>query len=69
MFRATGLPGWMRFGGGGLAFGGANYGASVAAPTPEGERNFLKDRAEVLQTQLDEIKKRLEELEAQETGK
>jgi hypothetical protein len=58
-FYATGLPGWMRFGLGGVA--------SVAEATPEVEKNFLKEQAEMLQAQLDEVKKRLDELAAEKT--
>ena len=61
MFYATGLPGWTRFGSGGVA--------PVAGPTPEAEKNFLKDQAEALQAQLDEVRKRLEELEAEKAQK
>jgi len=64
MFYATGLPGWMRYGWGWPASGGAYSGAPVADPTPEAEKNFLRGHAEALQAQLEEIKKRLEELEA-----
>lgn len=59
MFYATGLPGWMRFGWGGVA--------PVAEPTPDAEKDFLKGQAEELQTQLDEVKKRLDELAVKET--
>jgi len=59
MFYATGLPGWLRFGG----WGGQ---VSYAAPTPTAERDYLKGAAESLQGQLDEIKKRLDDLAGQE---
>jgi len=53
-FYATGVPGWARFGGG------------MAAPyqsiDPELEKQALGNQAEILQTELDAIKKRLEEL-------
>jgi hypothetical protein len=58
-FYATGLPGWMRFGATGVA--------PVAEPTPEAEKNYLQGQAEMLQTQLDEVKKRLDELAAKKT--
>jgi hypothetical protein len=58
-FYATGLPGWMRF--------GWSRTAPVTEPTPEAERNFLKGQAEMLQAQLDEVKKRLDTLAAEET--
>jgi ribosomal protein L15 len=61
MFYATGLPGWMRFGWGGVA--------PMAQPTPDVERDFLKGQAEALQAQLDEIRKRLDELAAQAAQK
>jgi hypothetical protein len=62
MFWATGLPGWMRFGAGAAAGGFA----PAAEPTPEAERNFLKLQSDTLQAQLDEVRKRLEELESAE---
>ena len=60
MFRATGMPGWMRFGAG----AGAGTFGPPAEPTPEAERNFLKLQSDALQAQLDEVRKRIEELEA-----
>lgn len=56
MYWATGLPGW-----GGVA--------PVLPPTPETEKRFLKAQATALQRQIDDIRKRLEELESQETTK
>ncbi len=53
MFRATGLPGWMRFGGG----------APIAELTPEAEKDSLKAQSEALESQLDEVRKRLAEIE------
>jgi hypothetical protein len=59
MFNATGLPGWMRFGG---------YAAPYGCPTPyqkpdpEMEKQALKNEAEALQSELESIKKRLEEI-------
>jgi hypothetical protein len=47
MFFATGLPGWMRFGG----------------------KQALKTQAEALQSELDFIKKRLEDIEGGEEAK
>ena len=55
MFYATGLPGWLRSGG----WGGR---ASYAAAMPTAERDYLKGVAESLQGQLDEVKKRLDDL-------
>jgi hypothetical protein len=54
-FFATGLPGWMPFGG---------YAAPYQKPDPELEKQALKNQAEALQSELDLIKKRLDELEA-----
>lgn len=58
MFYATGLPGWMRFGWGGPAF--------LEGPPPGTEKQILEGEAEALKSQLDEIRKRLEELEGEE---
>ncbi|MFH1709252.1 MAG: DUF5320 domain-containing protein [Planctomycetota bacterium] len=55
MFRATGMPGWMRAGMAG--------GVPAVEPTPEQERSFLKSQADALQAQLDGVRKRLEEME------
>lgn len=54
MFYATGLPGWMRFGG---------YATPYQNPDPEMEKQELRSQAEALQLELDFIKKRLSELE------
>lgn len=54
MFYATGLPGWMQFGG---------YAAPIQKPDPEMEKQALKNQAEALQSELDFIKKRLGEIE------
>ena len=53
-FHATGLPGWMRFGG---------YAAPYANPDPGREKQALNNQAETLQKDLDSIRKRLEEME------
>jgi len=54
--RATGLPGWMRFG----------WGADIAPVTPPGEteRSLLQRQADMLQQQLDAIRQRLDALAA-----
>jgi len=49
-FYATGLPGWMRFGG---------DAASYQNPNPGMERQSLQRRAEALQSELNSIKQRL----------
>ena len=66
-FYATGLPGWQR-----AAYGMPAYGAPVpfAAPVPtavsgEQELGALKAQAEYFGGALDDIRKRIEELEAQ----
>jgi len=73
MYYATGLPGWMRFGYGQwpapqmTATWGAEpwaYGAPVPGPMPrEQELQVLRDHAEALKAQLDQISARIEELE------
>ena len=72
MYYATGLPGWMRFGFGWptppmTAAWGAEpwaYGAPAPGPMPrEQELQMLRDHAEALKAQLDQISARMEELE------
>ncbi len=58
MFYATGLPGWMRFGWGDPAF--------LTDPPPGTEKRILEGEAEALKEQLDQIRKRLDELESGE---
>jgi len=53
-FYATGLPGWMRFGG---------WAAPYARPDPELEKHALKNQAQAMQAELDSIRGRLSELE------
>ncbi|HQH73943.1 MAG TPA: DUF5320 domain-containing protein [bacterium] len=62
MYYATGLPGWMRFGG-----YAEPYGPPAAYPqsNPDLEKQALKDQAAALQSELDLIKKRLGELETE----
>ena len=55
MYHATGMPGWMRVGSGG---------PMPAAPPPDAERNFLKNQAEALETDLAEIRQRISVIEA-----
>lgn len=55
MFNATGLPRWARYGVQNL---NAGYSASDAD-----EKEFLKRQAKFLENQLEDVKKRLEELE------
>ena len=54
MGYAFGMPGWMRYGSGRMD--------PVPGPSPEFEKQELKAHAEVLQRQIDEVNKRLDEL-------
>jgi hypothetical protein len=54
MFYATGVPEWMNYGG---------YTAPVGDMNPETEKQALKNQADYLQSELDSIRKRLEEVE------
>ena len=49
-FRATGMPGWMR------------WGTVPPAAAPEAEQRILENQAAQLQAQLDAIKTRLDEI-------
>ncbi len=69
-FYATGLPGWQRAAGGWQAWGNPfipnmNYGApnNISAMTKEQEMDALKGQAEYLAGALEDIRKRIEELE------
>jgi hypothetical protein len=66
-FYATGLPGWQRFGMGYPAYGGvAPYGVPYnPVGSREQELNALKNQAEYFEDALDDIKKRITELEAE----
>lgn len=65
MFYATGLPGWMRYGGNVPEYG---YPASYQEPDPEMEKRSLKSQADALQSEIDFINKRLSEMEAGTTA-
>jgi hypothetical protein len=58
MFYLTGQPGWTRFGG--------NI-APYQQPDPEWEKQSLRGQAEALQSDLDLIRKRLDEIEGSAT--
>jgi hypothetical protein len=56
-FYATGVPGWMGFGGG--------YAAPYyPAPNAETEKQALKSEADAIRSELEAVEKRLAELEA-----
>lgn len=75
-FNATGLPGWQRYNMGMPAWGGV-YTPPVnpyvnpymtPAATPDEEKEMLKEQAELLKQQIDDIQARMNELE-KETAK
>jgi hypothetical protein len=79
MYWATGLPGWMRYGAGygggpwgygpGPRWGGAepySPGPWGAYPTKGDELAFLKDEAESAREYLEEVERRISELEKKE---
>jgi Family of unknown function (DUF5320) len=53
-FHATGLPGWMRFGGSAGPF---------QRPDTESEKQALRSQTQALQSELELLKKRLSEME------
>ena len=65
MYYATGLPGWMRFGGFSAPYvnPGPYYPAAYQKPDPETEKQALKEQSEYLESELEAIRKRLEEVE------
>lgn len=65
-YYATGLPGWARAGYAGVAYEGTPFAPGLNA---QQELDGLKGQAEYLEDTLDGIKKRIEELESQKTGK
>ncbi len=62
MYHATGLTGWMRFGGSTAAYGPP---ASYRDPDPEAERRVLRRQAAAMQAELDALNRRLGELGAE----
>jgi hypothetical protein len=74
-FNATGVPGWQRAAYGYPAFGGVPYGGVPfgAPPMPtvtrEQEVEVLKGQADYFANALEDIKKRIEELESQKTDR
>ncbi|MEO0077421.1 MAG: DUF5320 domain-containing protein [candidate division WOR-3 bacterium] len=59
-YYATGMPGWMRFGG---------HAAPCAWPSPDAEKQALKSEADAIRSELEAIEKRLAELEANSASK
>ncbi len=73
-YYATGLSGWARAGYGMPAWGGYSGGYPTAypsgfpeGPTAEQEQQALKQQSEYLQQSLDDINRRIEELEKQKS--
>ncbi|RPI79310.1 MAG: hypothetical protein EHM45_03390 [Desulfobacteraceae bacterium] len=60
MFFARNQAGWPPFGGNAASYA---YAAPFQKPDPEMEKQALKNQAETLQSELDFIKKRLDELD------
>ncbi len=58
MFYTTGLTGRQR-----AAMGASEPSATAAAPTATAEKQFLETQVGAMQSQLDEVKRRLAELE------
>ena len=66
-FYATGLPGWISSGWYSAPY--PWYSAPDQKPTPDLEKQALKNQADFLQSELEQIKKRLSELETGESAK
>ncbi len=70
-YYATGIPGWARAGYGMPAWGGysgAYTSDFPAAPSAEQEQQVLKQQSEYLRQSLDDINRRIEELEKEKSG-
>jgi hypothetical protein len=61
-FHATGLPGWMRYGGGMYPYASG----PIAPPIPdeEAELEALKEQAEYFERNLEGLRRRIQKLEA-----
>jgi hypothetical protein len=69
-YYATGMPGWVRASYGMPAYGGWQAAAIPPQMTSKQEMDVLKGEADMLQTQLEEIRSRIETLEkAEQQGK
>jgi hypothetical protein len=63
-FYATGLPGWMRFGGGMYPYPVAPVGpVAPAVPDEEAELEVLKEQAEYFEKNLEGLRRRIQKLE------
>jgi Family of unknown function (DUF5320) len=63
-FYATGLPGWMRFGGGMYPYPTAPVGTvAPAVPDEEAELEALKEQAEYFERNLEGLRRRIQKLE------
>ena len=60
MYRATGIPGWLRAGRAG------QWGSFPAAHTGEQEMSFLKDQAATLKEELGAVENRIRDLESED---
>ncbi len=64
MYYATGLPGWMRLGVHAVPYVNPSpYYPAYQKPDPETEKQALKEQSEYLESELEAIRKRLEEVE------
>ncbi len=64
MYYATGLPGWARYASPAVAGGQIPFPqASQPGMGPEQEKEFLENQARILGKQLEEVKKRLGDIE------
>ena len=73
-YQATGLPGWSRYNAGMPAWGGVSappvypYADPYTGPavTPDQEKEMLKEQADLLKQQLEDMQARMEKLEKEE---
>ena len=66
MYRATGLPGWARWGGTWPVDAGG-YPNGAAAPTPKQEAEALKNQVKYMQESITALNERIGELENSQT--
>ncbi|MDY6967637.1 MAG: DUF5320 domain-containing protein [Spirochaetota bacterium] len=65
MFYATGLPGWMRYGNPADYRGMPPYAGVTPPVSKEDEIGFLREQSEYFQNMLNDITKRLDELQGE----